>query len=338
MVLEKKQFSLIERFCTQLVTPGGLTRYTRYYGPFADVFDEYSTNFDLYQRTRTIWDQLKMGYNITVFGFGFSGSGKTFTLLGADDEPNEGLTQQILKNLTGDGKHPEHCDVSDPDVKCEEIKANMIGLRVREIVPSHTHARMTYYKLNNDGEAQASESAATPLYTKADQLSGHPSYYSWGWKIDDNGVPYQKPKLVPYIAGGHGKEEGKVIREITQEMLSHGHVWNVGSTFSEIPWCDYVPEENLSQRFRGRPAEDPHTKSIRTNSKKANGYVNEDVGMFYIKANDIDDCLQKITSYRVNTLRISATPNNPQSSRSHLFLEFNLSWGTGKDNVKATNL
>ena len=31
----------------------------------------------------------------------------------------------------------------------------MIGLRVREIVPSHTHAN-DILKLNNDGEAQAS--------------------------------------------------------------------------------------------------------------------------------------------------------------------------------------
>ena len=63
-------------------------------------------------------------------------------------------------------------------------------------------------------------------------------------------------------------------------MLSHGHVWNVGSTFSEIPWCDYVPEENLSQRFRGRPAEDPHTsESIRTDQLCQMAKVIEDVGM-----------------------------------------------------------
>ena len=40
---------------------------------------------------------------------------------------------------------------------------------------------------------------------------------------------------------------------------------------------------------------------------------------FDIDPDDIDNLIEKITSLRVNTLRISATPNNPQSSEGICF-------------------
>ena len=42
---------------------------------------------------------LKMGYNITVFGFGFSGSGKTLLCWELMTNQMKVLTQQILKKF-----------------------------------------------------------------------------------------------------------------------------------------------------------------------------------------------------------------------------------------------
>ena len=94
-----------ENLCGQLVTSNVLTKKTRFYGPFADVFNEKNSNYDSYQRMKDLFGQLKDGYNVTIFGYGFSGSGKTYTLLGASNtERDMGITQLTIKDLNNVGE------------------------------------------------------------------------------------------------------------------------------------------------------------------------------------------------------------------------------------------
>ena len=219
--------------CEYLVTPGITTNRTRFYGPFADVFDETNSNFDVYQRMEGMFDQLSRGYNVTIFGFGFSGSGKTYTLLGqSDTDQHKGITQQAITALS----------------QKEGVK---ILCKVKELAPGHTHSRIIYYKTDDSKFIPSTEKNP-----------------SWKWKTKDGQV---------------------VLGETQASVLTQG------TTFTEVTYDEY-------KNFDG----------------------------FTIKPEEIDNLVEKITLMRVNTLRISGTPNNPQSSRGHLFLEFNVNFGENK--------
>jgi hypothetical protein len=233
-----------QKDCNYLITPGVLTNNTRYYGPFADVFDETNTNFDVYKRMGNMFEQLEKGYNITIFGFGFSGSGKTYTLLGSDSkDKNKGITQLAIASL-------------------KEKGYNNITCKLRELAPMHTHSRMTYYGLEG-----AQQEYKVP-WTNADgtQRAKNDSEKVKSWKWDSN--------------------SGEVkLKDKNYDSL------NAGTKLIEIDYDTY--KDNSKSSFKINPA-------------------------------DIDNLIEKVTALRVNALRISATPNNPQSSRGHLFLEFTI--------------
>ena len=88
-------------------------------GPFYEIFDETKTNFDIYTGTNlpqisdykviipeesinykglyNVFNQLQDGYNILLFGYGISGSGKSHTLFGSNGIP--GLVSYGLGSL-----------------------------------------------------------------------------------------------------------------------------------------------------------------------------------------------------------------------------------------------
>ncbi|XP_078521107.1 kinesin-like protein KIF19 isoform X2 [Lissotriton helveticus] len=65
---------------------------------FDMVFDEKATQEEVYvSTTKTLIDGVIAGYNATVFAYGPTGTGKTYTMLGMDSEP--GIYIQTLNNL-----------------------------------------------------------------------------------------------------------------------------------------------------------------------------------------------------------------------------------------------
>lgn len=110
----------------------GINTYTRtstcpnsshmYFGPFFGVFDKNDNTQKMFEGTSLEQEidvngkthkpfvngvsgtigQVKEGYSIILFGYGFSGSGKTYTLLGAKNKDgtfNEGLIDYALRSL-----------------------------------------------------------------------------------------------------------------------------------------------------------------------------------------------------------------------------------------------
>uniref|UniRef100_T1E1R7 Kinesin-like protein n=1 Tax=Cupiennius salei TaxID=6928 RepID=T1E1R7_CUPSA len=62
------------------------------------AFDENSTQEDVYEKTtKTLVDSVVDGYNGTVFAYGATGSGKTYTMVGEDENP--GIMVRALKDL-----------------------------------------------------------------------------------------------------------------------------------------------------------------------------------------------------------------------------------------------
>jgi hypothetical protein len=67
------------------------------YGPFFKIFEHGTTNRDMFDQLGDTLNQLKSGYKISLFGYGYSGSGKTYTLFGKPGA--DGLAQLAIGDL-----------------------------------------------------------------------------------------------------------------------------------------------------------------------------------------------------------------------------------------------
>lgn len=74
----------------------GRTKNMRFY--YDRVFDERATNAQIYEETvAPLLEKLLEGFNLTVFAYGPTGSGKTYTIQG--DEKDEGVMQRLIRTL-----------------------------------------------------------------------------------------------------------------------------------------------------------------------------------------------------------------------------------------------
>ena len=72
------------------------TKNMRFY--YDRVFDERATNAQIYEETvAPLLDKLLEGFNLTVFAYGPTGSGKTYTIQGS--EGDEGVMQRLIRAL-----------------------------------------------------------------------------------------------------------------------------------------------------------------------------------------------------------------------------------------------
>ena len=54
------------------------------YGPFYDIFNKDMGNDKIFEKLKSTFDQIETGYHIALFGYGYSGSGKSYTLINKD--------------------------------------------------------------------------------------------------------------------------------------------------------------------------------------------------------------------------------------------------------------
>jgi len=79
-------------------------------GLFSNVLKiEDSSNIRSYSVVKSLEAQLVAGYNIMLFGYGYSGSGKTYTLFGKP--PVEGVSTTLLQNVLKQGVQVENINV-----------------------------------------------------------------------------------------------------------------------------------------------------------------------------------------------------------------------------------
>jgi len=75
--------------CTLDIDGNGLNiadRVSRYQFTFDHVFDAGSNQEDIYRMIEPVVDSVCNGYNATIFAYGSSGSGKTYTMFGSEDD------------------------------------------------------------------------------------------------------------------------------------------------------------------------------------------------------------------------------------------------------------
>lgn len=105
---------------------------------FDRVFDANSSQWDIFEETKSILESVFNGYNCTVFAYGATGSGKTHTMLGSSEKPGVMyLTMKEMYDRMERLKNEKSCDVavSYLEVYNEEVRdllANSRSLAVRE--------------------------------------------------------------------------------------------------------------------------------------------------------------------------------------------------------------
>jgi hypothetical protein len=77
----------------------------RKWGPFSDVYDT-ADNQTKFQGIETLIDDVPSGKVVVIFGYGYSGSGKTYTLFGNDDTP--GIAQLAIEKYAEDPRLRVH--------------------------------------------------------------------------------------------------------------------------------------------------------------------------------------------------------------------------------------
>lgn len=75
-----------------------VTQDSKQWGPFSDVFDASKTNQDKYNSIKPVIESLPQGKTLVIFGYGYSGSGKTYTLLGEREPEVHGVTQLAIQD------------------------------------------------------------------------------------------------------------------------------------------------------------------------------------------------------------------------------------------------
>ena len=67
-----------------------------FYSNFSNIFTQDESTSDIYVKMRSLFEQLQSGYSILLFGYGLSGTGKSYTLLGSD-----GLVKHVVYSYSG---------------------------------------------------------------------------------------------------------------------------------------------------------------------------------------------------------------------------------------------
>lgn len=91
---------------------------------FDRVFDDQSTNYDVYQHaTKSLVSSLLDGYNCTVFAYGATGSGKTHTMIGNPEEPGViyYTTVEIFNRILDRSKDELEISVSYIEIYNEQV-------------------------------------------------------------------------------------------------------------------------------------------------------------------------------------------------------------------------
>lgn len=105
-----------KKITTSAIAGGGPP--LREWGPFSGVFDPDSANIDKYEEMRAglLDDIPTKGTTVVIFGYGYSGSGKTYTLLGGiNNETNkwdDGIAQHAIQKYIND----DSCNVEMEEV------------------------------------------------------------------------------------------------------------------------------------------------------------------------------------------------------------------------------
>lgn len=215
--------------------------------------------------------QVEQGYHICLFGYGYSGSGKTYTLLGKGSE-NPGLLHYGLASL------------------------NFSKLEIFSVF--ELYADMSITKIENT-TITTQNGKQVPRQNTTTSWTGGMNPYKGIIKGKIHKLFGQAPIL--------GKDTDKNI--IIDETSDFKKIYNIQTQFQSIDSLNTLTDKITEYR-----------KNV-----PSNYIIKKTINGKYISSTTIDDSALLV----LNAKRIKATPNNPESSRSHLFITFKLTFKNG---------
>jgi predicted P-loop ATPase/GTPase len=176
--------------------------------------------------------------------------------------------------------------------------------------------------VNTDEIISEMDSISPGLYNAFKQVEDGYNLVLFGYGLSGSGKTFSllggngAPGLLHYaLANLHNAKQIK-LKNVFEQYVSivnlnfgkiSGNIHNLVKEVPQISQNTYLAKDEREQFARVLPSE---------------------IDVNNIKVSDLDKLTAAIDSYRISQKRIKPTPNNPMSSRSHLFMVFEISFGT----------
>ena len=317
-----------------------------YYGPFSQVFNENAGNEHLNAFvskteanggdnllnklvTKVKDGKTKQPANLTFFGFGFSGSGKTYTLL----DNNTSLLQSSLgKIINADDAQRAEWGITDPNEK----PVKKVTVKFFDLCPSYSRSDIYHYKFGGDGKLSSDDFKPNP-YNEEKIVQDNNSVEVNG--SDNN--PITETAASIYDSNIVEKLAAKKEQDNSDDLAYQFKKVEFGMyDYSGDIKSDTLFQETLENLKNGTKAKKLAAKSrlikelyksenrmkggaYTLYDQNADGSITADNLSLEI-ANRFTKAFSQVEARRYQTYRISPTPNNPTSSRAHLFCEVNI--------------
>jgi hypothetical protein len=266
------------------------------YGPFRKAFFHSKPGILFDNEFTDINKNIEDGKSVVFFGYGFSGSGKTYTLTNSSDAAAKAMPDKVLEAAALDA-------ASDGFLK--KIVKGADGRTIKEIEISEVYPYFpSFLECENKEEYENFDSSDIfnvkrirekfPDYGTGKELEKENQYYTDGVDtrvLDKSGVDSD---LVFNIDNDVNKTEYPIVK------MTH-FTYNAGAG-PKIKHTLNVYDQGLSKDEA---------------SEKIQNLKFDDAN---ISVKSFETLLNRINKRRKQLLQVSQTPNNPDSSRSHLFI------------------
>lgn len=301
------------------------TKETTDFSPFINEKNKESLN-GLFKS----FDQAATGYSIVIFGYGLSGSGKTYTLLGEIEQDTQVYHQGViihgLEYLSQQGCSIEIAHIFEQyndelfrninvyQTKVDEIKAKI------ETLNTQLKSENKYYS-SQPFDANGNAKKMTPFQTKTFNITQT--------KIQkiENTIENLKKQLKHFQAKNEKQDKLQVPKILKYNSQSEVFQTNKNKPLSiNMLFCkifQYYCIDELKNTFtKSSLSLSDYIEIEEVNLENQDYNLYDDNSQF--SKNKLIKILININEYRKAQERIKQTPNNPTSSRSHLYIVFKI--------------
>lgn len=180
---------------------------------------------------------------------------------------------------------------------------------------------VTQLEIDVDSIEESNETVSPGLYSTFKQVEDGYSIVLFGYGLSGSGKTYSLigDKGVPGLLH-YGLANLKGVSKIRVKYLFEQYIDKFVPTVSKIRG-KIINLVNEVPQMR---------KYARDEQKEFNEFISGQVNLNDIKVDNINTLTSLLESYRKSHFRIKKTPNNPVSSRSHLYMVFEVQFETGK--------
>ncbi|XP_065318010.1 carboxy-terminal kinesin 2-like [Gordionus sp. m RMFG-2023] len=183
---------------------------------FDKVFDHTSTQSQVYEEVSGVIQSALDGFNICVFAYGATGSGKTFTMEGnlslSHTLPDCGKESEMYDSTVKVG------DAGEPDFEAEEVKSRYGNMGLIPRAFSHIFSHLRYIKqLNSNGASETKHAESSGTVVTYELTASFIEIYNE--KIRDllwTGKQNLQPDYEIKMVDGSKSEELIIVPEVTK--------------------------------------------------------------------------------------------------------------------------